>query len=297
MLEFAKNKAMKFADIKNDIAFRRIFGSEDRKESLISFLNATLQFEGLQRIKEVAIMNPYQLPKLKSGKATIVDVKATDQAGRSYIVEMQVADKDGFDKRVLYYFAKAYSSQIKRGDQYRKLNPVYFIGILDFEYTQSKNYISCSQILDVETGEQTFKDVEFTIIELPKFKKKQSKLQNLFEKWVYFIKNAESLTFVPEDVDDEGLKSAYEGANQHTWTQVELDAYDAVHIREEDIRAALDKAVGKALAEGLEKGLAEGELKSRIEIAKNAIVEGANDAFISKITGLSFDQIQALRKK
>jgi predicted transposase/invertase (TIGR01784 family) len=288
---------MKFADIKNDIAFRRIFGSEDRKESLISFLNATLQFEGLQRIKEVVIMNPYQLPKLKSDKATIVDVKATDQAGRSYIVEMQVADKDGFDKRVLYYFAKAYSSQIKRGDQYRKLNPVYFIGILDFEYTQSKNYISCSQILDVETGEQTFKDVEFTIIELPKFKKKQSKLQNLFEKWVYFIKNAESLTFVPDDVDDEGLKSAYEGANQHTWTQVELDAYDAVHIREEDLRAALDKAVGKALAEGLEKGLAEGELKSKIEVAEKAILKGFDNESIVELTGLLPKQIEELRKK
>jgi predicted transposase/invertase (TIGR01784 family) len=208
-----------------------------------------------------------------------------------------VADKDGFDKRVLYYFAKAYSSQIKRGDQYRKLNPVYFIGILDFEYTQSKNYTSRSQILDVETGEQTFKDVEFTMIELPKFKKRQSKLQNLFEKWVYFIKNAESLTLVPDDIDDEGLKSAYEGANQHTWSQLELDAYDAIYIREEDYRATMDKAVNKAKAEGLAEGKMEGLAEGKMEIAKNATLEGANDAFIAKITGLNFDQIQALRNK
>ncbi|TAE03198.1 MAG: transposase, partial [Bacteroidetes bacterium] len=33
---------MQFADIKNDIAFRKIFGNDNRKECLISFLNAIL---------------------------------------------------------------------------------------------------------------------------------------------------------------------------------------------------------------------------------------------------------------
>lgn len=100
---------MKFVDVKNDIAFRKIFGNENRKETLISFLNAILDFHGDQRITKVTILNPYQLPKLKGGKVTIIDVKATDQAGRIYIVEMQVADIDGFDKRVLYYSSKSYS--------------------------------------------------------------------------------------------------------------------------------------------------------------------------------------------
>jgi hypothetical protein len=39
---------MEFADVKNDIAFRKIFGNDNRKESLISFLNAVLAFEGEQ---------------------------------------------------------------------------------------------------------------------------------------------------------------------------------------------------------------------------------------------------------
>lgn len=32
--------------------------------------------------------NPYQLPKLKGGKVAIIDVKATDQLGRTYIIEL-----------------------------------------------------------------------------------------------------------------------------------------------------------------------------------------------------------------
>lgn len=233
---------MQFADVKNDIAFRKIFGNENRKEALVSFLNAVLDFHDDQRITEVTILNPYQLPKLKGGKVTIIDVKATDQAGRTYIVEMQVGDIDGFEKRVLYYSSKSYVDQIKRADFYRKLRPVIFIGILDFEQTENKNYISRSQVRDIETGERTIKDIEFTFIELPKFTLELDQLKTLTEKWVYFIKNAESLVVIPENTNDEGLKSAYEEANVQTWTQEELDAYEYAFMREEDEKARLDQA-------------------------------------------------------
>ena len=246
---------MKFVDVKNDIAFRKIFGNENRKESLISFLNAVLDFHGDQRITQVTILNPYQLPKLKGGKVTIIDVKATDQAGRTNIIEIQVGDLDGFDKRVLYYSSKSYSDQIKRSDYYRKLRPVIFIGVLDFEHTANKNYFSRSQVRDIETGEQTIKDMEFTFIELPKFKKELKDLKTLTEKWVYFIKNAENLEIVPENINDEGLKSAYEEANIQTWTQEELEAYEYAFMREEDDRAKYDKAEQKGKEEGKEEAV------------------------------------------
>ena len=246
---------MKFVDVKNDIAFRKIFGNENRKESLISFLNAVLDFHGDQRITQVTILNPYQLPKLKGGKVTIIDVKATDQAGRTYIIEMQVGDLDGFEKRVLYYSSKSYSDQIKRSDFYRKLRPVIFIGVLDFEHTANKNYISRSQVRDIETGEQTIKDMEFTFIELPKFKKELKDLKTLTEKWVYFIKNAENIEIVPDNINDEGLKSAYEEANIQTWTQEELEAYEYAFMREEDDRAKYDKAEQKGKEEGKEEAV------------------------------------------
>ena len=152
---------MKFVDIKNDIAFRKIFGNENRKEVLISFLNAVLLLQENHKIVTVDILTPYQLPDIKGGKVTIVDVKAKDQNDKTYIIEMQVAEVEGFDKRVLYYASKSYSAQIERGDQYQKLNPTYFIGILDFEVTQNKNYISRHKIIDVETNESYIKDIEF----------------------------------------------------------------------------------------------------------------------------------------
>ncbi|TAF47919.1 MAG: hypothetical protein EAZ51_06660 [Sphingobacteriales bacterium] len=52
---------MKFVDIKNDVAFRKIFGNENRKKVLISFLNAVLCFKDNNIISDVTILTPYQL--------------------------------------------------------------------------------------------------------------------------------------------------------------------------------------------------------------------------------------------
>ncbi|MCU0389933.1 MAG: Rpn family recombination-promoting nuclease/putative transposase [Thermoflexibacter sp.] len=274
---------MEFADVKNDIAFRKIFGNDNRKETLISFLNAVLAFRGKQKIVEVKIINPYQLPKLRGGKVSIIDIKATDQIGRHYIVEMQVGELDGFAKRVLFYFSKSYSEQIKRGDFYRQLKPVIFIGILDYAFSDNPKYISRHRILDVETHEHLLQDVEFNFVELPKFNKELNELETLTEKWIYFIKNAENLDVIPENVDDEGLKSAYQEANKHTWTAEELEAYEYAFMREEDERAKLDQAEKR------------GKNQEKIEIAKTMLADNEPNEKIARYTGLTAEQIEQLR--
>ena len=97
---------MTFVDVKNDIAFRKIFGNENKKVILISFLNAVLHLEGDTRIKSITIENPFQLPILPNMKASIIDVKAKDFRGNIFIIEMQVADVVAMDKRLLYYTSK-----------------------------------------------------------------------------------------------------------------------------------------------------------------------------------------------
>jgi predicted transposase/invertase (TIGR01784 family) len=94
---------------------------------------------------------------------------------------MQVAEIDGFDKRVFYFASKSYSAQIDRGDEYEKLNPTYFIGILDFEVTQNPSYINRHKIVDIETNENYIKDIEFNFIELLKFKKQENELTTVID--------------------------------------------------------------------------------------------------------------------
>jgi len=275
---------MRFVDIKNDIAFRKIFGNENRKEVLISFLNAVLLLDNNHKIVTVDILTPYQLPDIKGGKVTIVDVKAKDQNHKTYIVEMQVAEVDGFDKRVLYYASKSYSAQIERGDQYEQLKPTFFIGILDFEVTKNPSCISRHKITDVETGNSFIKDIEFNFIELPKFNKQANELTTIIDQWVYFIKNAENLEVIPENIKDEGLRFAYHDADKHNWTKEELDAYDYVLMREQDDRGRVTLAVKRALQ------------KEKETFAISLLKSGFSVEEVVKHTTLTTEQVQELSK-
>lgn len=272
---------MQFADIKNDIAFRKIFGNETKTEILISFLNAVLKLEGNRQIAWVEILNPYQVPIVLGAKSTILDVKAKDKAGNEYIVEMQVTDKSGFAKRVVYYSAKSYSAQLNVSEDYFKLKPTIFIGILNFEFLENPHYLSRHLILDIETKEHQLKDLDFNFIELTKFNKAEQELGSLIDKWVYFIKNAENLSVIPSNVDDEGLKSAYTEADKHRWKKEDLQAYEYARLRETD-EIARELLVVE---------------NNRKEIAKKLIKRNLTNEEIAEDTGLTIEQIEQLRNQ
>ena len=281
---------MRFVDITNDIAFRKIFGNEGKKKSLISFLNAVIQFPKNEQIIDVEITNPYQLGKLSGGKSTIVDVKARDEKGNEFIVEMQIAEFDFFHKRILYYTSQSYVSQIDKGIEYSRLKPVYFIGILEFEIGQNLNYLSRHKVLNIETKEQVIADVEFNFIELPKFNKTIDQLETSIDQWTYFIKNAENLNLIPEDVKDEGLKEAYIEADKQNWTKLELEDYERASIKERDDIGRLEFAVRKAEMKAEKKG----EKKKALEVASRAKIKGMNILDIIDFTGLSKEEIEYL---
>jgi len=61
-----------------------------------------------------------------------LDVKTELKDGTKVIIEMQVLNVEGFEKRVLYNAAKSYSIQLEKGDQYDLLNPIIAVTITDF---------------------------------------------------------------------------------------------------------------------------------------------------------------------
>jgi predicted transposase/invertase (TIGR01784 family) len=120
----------KFLDPKNDIAFRRIFGSKKNKDILIHFINDVLGFQGKEKILEVAFQPTIQDPDIASKKQSMVDVLYKAANGTQIIVEMQVSPQEGFEKRARYYTSKGYSRQLnkgkKEGSRYQDLKAVIF---------------------------------------------------------------------------------------------------------------------------------------------------------------------------
>lgn len=274
---------MKFVDVTNDIAFRKIFGNENKSQILISFLNAILKLKDEERIAEVQIANPYQFPRIAGEKASIIDVRAKDLKKRQFVIEMQVAGAKGFEKRVQYYTCRDYSMQIDSGDKYSKLKPTYFIGILDFNFFKGVEYLSNHIILDEVTYEHKLDDIKFTFIELQKFNLKVTALKTLIEKWVFFIKESENLDVIPENIDDEGLLEAYKDADLHSWGKEDLIAYDNAFIAEQD-------AIGR-----VELAVEEATKKVAIEVAKKCIEEQMSTALTAKISGLSVQEVEEIK--
>jgi len=321
---------MKFVNPKNDVAFRRIFGSEDKTEVLIGFLNAILGLQGQDAIQSIQIRNPYQTPNLEFEKLSILDVYATDHRGFTFIVEMQVAYVASILKRFTYYVAKEYAGQISSGQDYRRLTPMIFIGIFDFVLQDDKdknsqddsnesctevqndesvhtekgveeqklaiekkhNYLSCHQLLDIETHENRLKDMAFYFIELPRFTKKEHELVNILDKWVYFIRHAKDLDVIPDHVYEPDLQTAYELADQFGWEREDLRQYEYRSMRIQDKRGALTFAKWEGREEGREEGRAEGEEAAALKIAHSLLSIGLPIEQIMQTTELSAEQIR-----
>ena len=198
---------MKFLDVKTDYAFKKVFGSEHSAPVLISFLNAILDYKDEGKIIHLEIADPYQIPLLKGMKDTFVDVKARLANGKHVIIEMQVLNVKGFEKRILHNAAKQYSRQLKRGESYQFVNPVIALTFTDFQmFEDSNEFISHFKLLETKRFIEYSDDVELIFVELPKFKKEVDTLENIKEKWIFFLKNAGSLTYIPDTLTDPCIK-------------------------------------------------------------------------------------------
>jgi len=286
----------KFLDPKNDVAFRKIFGSEKHKDILIHFINDIMGFDGKDKVQDVTFLSPIQNPQIAAQKESIVDVLCKTQNGEHVIVEMQVRPARGFAKRAQYYAAKAYCNQLNKGKEanglYENLNAVIFIAISDYDiflddgskFTNGDagNYISHHIILNKDTKEHQLKDFSFSFIELSKFKIEDiAKLKTLREKWCYFFKHAKATTeedwqkLIGSDII---MKHAYEALYSFNWSESELLAYEAEMKRVLDNLAAdeyaAELATEKGIAQGMEKGIAQGMEKGIAQGMEKGIAQG-----------------------
>ena len=288
----------KFLDPRNDIAFKKIFGTEKNKDILIHFLNDMLTFKEKAPITDVTFLKTVQDPDIAIQKTSIVDVLCKDSQDNQYIVEIQVAKEKGFEKRAQYYAAKAYSSQARVGGAYADLKEIIFLAISNFVMFPNKDaYKSDHIILDRETQENDLKDFSFTFLELPKFKKDIDELETIIEKWMYFFNHAEDTA--EEDLEkiigsDQIMERAYDELNRFSWNEEELLTYDQAEKYESTYIASMAQKYDEGEQIGLEKGEKKGRLEERIEISINLLRAGLDKEVISKTTGLSIDEINKL---
>ncbi|MCC7431358.1 Rpn family recombination-promoting nuclease/putative transposase [bacterium] len=284
---------MEFLNPKTDFAFKRIFGSSESKEILISFLNAVLEPSEEETIVDLVIEDPYNVPKIKGMKDTYVDVSVTTSNGKQVIIEMQVLPVEGFEKRILYNAAKKYSNQLGRGKNYKELLPVIALTITDFVMFENFEKVVSKFILKEKEylTDYTNSDLELVFVELAKFQKSESELESLLDKWLFFLKNAEKLGLVPAKLKSETqILRAFEFANKSQLSREELEFQEKKEIFIMDQIGAIIKAERG----GFEKGVLQGIEQGKLEVAKSLLAAGMSLSEISKVTNLPENEIAKL---
>ncbi|GAB5412343.1 MAG: Rpn family recombination-promoting nuclease/putative transposase [Chlamydiales bacterium] len=278
----------RYLDPTNDLAFKKVFGTEEHKPSLISFLNAMLSLPEGKKIYEVEFLTKEQIPLRSDGKFAVLDVRCTDQKGHQYIIEMQSRLEKHFTKRCQYYAAHSYVSQAYKGKEFSDLKPVIFLAIVNHMLfpDDDKSVISCHHTLDVKTHKHRLQDVCYYFIELPKFDKTANQLASVQDQWIYFFKNWKDSIAVPPSVQDKAVIEAYHAIERFNWSRAELDEYVKTAMSRTSYEETLKDERNEGIQEGLQKG--------KLGIAKTLLDLNYPLNEIIKITGLSMDQLQEI---
>jgi predicted transposase/invertase (TIGR01784 family) len=282
---------MNFVNPKVDYAFKKIFGSEQSKPILISFLNAII-YKGEKVIQSLTILNPYNPGKLITLKDTYLDVKAVLADGSLVVIEMQVARVTAFSKRITYNLAKAYANQLTKGERYHLLNPAIALTITDFILFKDEDDFINPFVFKHKNKDLEYPDKELQLIfvELPKFKKSLEELETLTDKWLYFLKETGDLPAIPEILGEvEEIEMALNIANQINMTAEELEIFENRGIALQDERGRLTYAE--------QVGEAKGRLNQMVAVVNLLISQRfpeVAEAIAPQIEGLSLEDLESL---
>lgn len=253
-----------FADPKTDFIFKRIFGSEPHKHLLVELLNTLLELEGDRRIQNLTYLSAEQMVPLPEMKLSIVDVKCRDERGRTYVVEMQVLNVDGMEKRVVYNASKAYVMQLPTGEAYRDLCPVIGVTICDFVFWTDNGasrtggvpvpMLSRWRMQEARSGAKGLSDIQYVFLELPKYAAGPEP-EGTVDRWAYFFREAENLKVIPAALEVSPFSDALEVARTAYFTREEWDVYDLAKMAEQDARGALSLARTEGRAEGVRRSI------------------------------------------
>ena len=251
---------MRFLNPKTDYAFKKIFGSDHSHEILVSFLNAILGLSSPYCIAEVEILDPYQAPRIQGMKESFVDVRARDENGKNYIIEMQVLNMQGFEQRVLYNACKAYANQLGSSEAYHLLTEVIALTITDFVMFKDDVGIINTFKMRSSKGAVYHDDLELVFVELPKFTKKEQQLSTDQDRWLYFLKKARDLKMIPPVLQENpSIVRAFEIADYSNMTREEEDTLQQRVFFTESWNNVRQKALSDGWEQGMERGMDEQE--------------------------------------
>jgi len=298
---------MKFINPKTDYAFKKIFGSDQSQDILISFLNAIV-YQGETFITSLEIIDPYAPGRISGLKTTYFDVKAKLNNGENVLIEMQALNVPAFGKRILYNTAKMYVNQLKLGEVYPELRAAIGVAVTDFiMFNEHSKVISQFTLKEDELLlNYQHSPLKLVFVELPKFNKTLEELSNITDKWLYFLRRAPDLEVVPESMlIVPEIEKAFTIADRVNLSLEEIDDLEKREQFERERIGVIELSKAEARAEGLTQGRTEGltqgieigEQRGQINLIKRQLkrqLGELNQSIEDSLSQLSSEQLSAL---
>lgn len=316
----------KYLDPRADLTFKKVFA--DHKDLMISFLNAMLPLPDDGQVTSIEYL-PFELiPTMPLKKDTIVDVRCEDQLKRQFIVEMQMIWTADFFKRVLFNSSKAYVKQLKSGDDYSDLQPVYSLNLINEAFLHDTDeWYHDYGLMEFKYPGHVIEDMHVIFIELPKFKPHSFTEKKMTALWLRFLTEIDGDTKIapkellenPETrkaldiVEESAYSDAQMAGYDHFWDMVSVERtlHSSVRREREKGKAeGLAEGLAEGMAKGMKQGKAEGLAEGMKQGMKQGLAQGAHDsamasakamkadgmptALIAKYTGLSEEVVAKL---
>lgn len=290
-----------FADPTYDTTFKMIFGREKNKHLLISLINNLLDFKGRELVQDLQIITS-EIPISYEGHIrTAIDVRCKVADDREILVEVQRQYKDYFLSRSQYYMAKAINLQMQDGQSklYNdKILPIYLLSIAretlfrPIDHNEFKNDYSFEKTVVPTIREHNHIEfpgnkMHWKYYELSKFKKAYEKKivtdqDPIKIQWLDFLSKSYMRQEIPQV--NELVKQAYTIVERAKWDKVQIEAFELAIANEKFQENYEDRLRIKAAEE------------EKNEIAIKMLQDKVSKLDISKYTGLSLEQINALEE-
>ena len=287
---------MRSINVLNDYFVRYLFSSPDSNLILLDFINSIMLDSNMKTFKAVEILNPFNYKENYNDKETIVDVKCITQNGSVVIIEIQLQGNSRFPERILYYWASNYSKLLKQGEKYDSLTPVISINLLNFNLDDEDNIHSCYMIYDTNNKKLLTDHLQIHIVELKKFQYNLLKPDLNCRLKFFTMKDKDNKEEIMSDLVKEKpiMEEVQRKYNNFIKDRIMMNEYDKrqAYLYGNQIMLEEERRLGKE--EGIKEGIEQGEINKAKDIALNLKNMNMSNEDISRITGLSIEEINKL---
>ena len=291
-----KNKVMSKKLIQFDWAIKRLLRNKANFVVLEGFLSELL----FDEIFIEQILESESNQEDENDKFNRVDILTKNSKNELIIIEIQSTYEIDYFLRMAYGTSKAISENHKLGDKYSNVKKVISVNIVYFDLGQGKDYIYKGRtdfkglhqkdILELSDKQkmaflkEEVADLfpEYYLLKVNQF---NDVAKDTLDEWIYFLKNSE----VKDSFKAKGLQAANEVLDLMRLPKEDQYGYnrymDSLSVKASEIYSLQSEAEFKI------------EERKTNEIVRNLILEDLSNDFISKVTGLSIDKIEELRKE